>query len=107
MTSNTPFYGSSASAGTLTPASSSTQRLALDNLIRRELKVADPNDPNQIAQALLTRYKEDPRAVAISQEAKGLPFLLAAPTPTTAPQTATSSEAELQQAASHLSRDTF
>ncbi len=50
-------------------------RLVLDNLIRRELKVGDPSDPQQVAQALLSRYKDDPRAQAIGQEARGLPFL--------------------------------
>jgi hypothetical protein len=70
-----PFYGSS---GGGMSASGNQQRLALDNLLRRELKVSDPNDPTQIAQALLSRYKDDPRANAISQEASGLPFLMSA-----------------------------
>ena len=52
-----------------------SRRLALDNLIRRELKVGDPNDVAQIAQALLTRYRDDPRARAMAQEAQGLPSL--------------------------------
>jgi hypothetical protein len=52
-------------------------RVVLDNLIRRELKVADPSDPSQIAQALLERYRDDPRAQAIGQESRGLPFLQA------------------------------
>jgi hypothetical protein len=55
------------------------QRLALDNLIRRELKVGDPNDPGQVAQALLDYYQGDPRARAIAQESRGLPFLQARP----------------------------
>ncbi len=67
-----PFYGSSSGG---IPADGGQQRLALDNLIRRELKVGDPNDPKQIADALLNRFKDDPRANAITQEAKGLPFL--------------------------------
>jgi hypothetical protein len=97
--SSTPFYGSSTLQGTsMTPVTSSTQRVALDNIIRRELKVGDPNDPKQVAEALLTRYKDTPRAQAISQEAKGLPFLLSAPMPAMVPQAATSSDAELQQA---------
>lgn len=103
--SNNPFYGSSSSQGTVTPASGSTQRLALDNLIRRELKVGDPNDPAQIAQALLNRYKESPRAIAIKQEARGLPFLLSESAPSTVPQAATSSDAELQQAKNDVERD--
>jgi hypothetical protein len=57
------------------PPSGSQQRLALDNLIRRELNVGDPSDPIQVAKALLSRYQDDPRARAIEQEAQGLPFL--------------------------------
>jgi hypothetical protein len=104
--SSTPFYGSSTPQGTgMTPVTSSTQRVALDNIIRRELKVGDPNDPKQVAEALLTRYKDTPRAQAISQEAKGLPFLLSAPMPAMVPQAATSSDAELQQAKDDVERD--
>lgn len=63
-----PFPGLGAHA-------SSGPRLALDNLIRRELKVGDPNDAAQVAQALMARYRDDPRARAIAQEAQGLPVL--------------------------------
>ncbi|HEY0687387.1 MAG TPA: hypothetical protein VGD45_33960 [Steroidobacter sp.] len=51
------------------------QRMALDNLLRRELHVGDPTDPAQIAQALSERYQNDARAQAIDGEARGLPFL--------------------------------
>ena len=81
------------------------QRLALDNMIRRELKVANPSDPHQIAAALLDRYKADPRALAIAQEARGLPFLqmpTAAPAPVLQP---TSSSAEWQQAMDDVEAD--
>ncbi|MGM9480160.1 hypothetical protein ACS5PN_03105 [Roseateles sp. NT4] len=64
----------SSNALSITPQSGQ-DRLVLDNLIRRELKVGDPSDPNQVAQALLTRYSSDPRAQAIGQESRGLPFL--------------------------------
>jgi hypothetical protein len=69
--------------------------LALDNLIRRELNVADPADPTQVAQALLSRYQNDPRARAIDQEAQGLPFLPAARSLTPMTSTPTSSDNEL------------
>lgn len=106
MPSSTPFYGSSSGAGSSTPpASGSPQRMALDNLFRRELRVSDPNDPKQIAEALLARYKGDPRAVAITQEAKGLPFLQSLPMPSTQPQATTSSDTELQQAKDDVDRD--
>jgi hypothetical protein len=97
-----PFYGSS---GGGMSASGNQQRLALDNLLRRELKVSDPNDPAQIAQALLSRYKDDPRANAISQEASGLPFLMSASAQIPSTQAPTSSNAELQQAIDDIERD--
>ncbi len=103
--SSVPFYGNTPSPSSTALAGTSTQRLALDNLIRRELKVSDPSDPAQIAQALLSRYQQDPRALAISQEASGLPFLLSAPAQASPPQTATSSDAELQQAVADVERD--
>jgi len=59
----------------------SSSRMALDNLLRRELKVSDPNDAKQIAEALLNRYKNNPRALAINKEAEGVPFLLTSGTP--------------------------
>ena len=52
-------------------------RVTFDNLLRRELKVADPSDAKQVAQALLARYKNDPRAASMEQEARGLPFSMA------------------------------
>lgn len=101
--SSASTYGSS--TGDSSPLNGGTQRLALDNLIRRELKVGDPSDPAQIAQALLGRYKDDPRANAIAQEAQGLPFLQTIPVATGLSQTPTSSDAELQQANDDVERD--
>jgi hypothetical protein len=83
----------------------SSSRMALDNLLRRELKVSDPNDAKQIAEALLTRYKNNPRAVAINREAEGVPFLLASSTPMPLQQAPTSSDAEMQQAIDDVNRD--
>jgi hypothetical protein len=97
-----PFYGSS---GGGIPASGNQQRLALDNLIRRELKVGDPNDPKQIADALLNRFKDDPRANAITQEAKGLPFLQSSSSVPMMVQAPTSSGTEWQQAIDDVNRD--
>lgn len=87
------------------PGNSGYQRLALDNLLRRELKVSDPHDSKQIAQALLSRYKHDPRANAIAQEAKGLPFLQSAATTVPLAQAPSSSDAELKQALDDVNRD--
>jgi uncharacterized protein with HEPN domain len=100
--SSNPFYSS---AGGGLSAATGQQRLALDNLIRRELKVSDPGDPAQIAQALLERYKEEPRTRAITQEAQGLPFLLSAPSPTSRLPAPTSSDTEWQQAVDDINRD--
>jgi hypothetical protein len=83
----------------------SSSRMALDNLLRRELKVSDPNDAKQIAEALLNRYKNNPRAVAINKEAEGVPFLLASGTPMPLQQAPTSSDAEMQQAINDVERD--
>ncbi|MDX2097639.1 MAG: hypothetical protein SFW36_07665, partial [Leptolyngbyaceae cyanobacterium bins.59] len=103
--SGNPFNYSSSMAQSNGVMPHSTARLALDNLLRRELKVGDPNDPQQVAQALLSRYKDTPKAVAITREAQGVPFLLAPATPVAALQTATSSDAELQQAMDDVERD--
>jgi hypothetical protein len=92
--------GASASAVSATPA-----RLALDNLLRRELKVSDPNDAKLVAEALLTRYRDTPKAIAISREAQGVPFITAAMSPMAMPVAATSSDAELQQAIDDVNRD--
>src|SRR5262245_24421354 len=104
--STAPGYSStSTAAGGAPPPIGSPQRLALDNLIRRELRVGDPNDPQQVAQALLARYQGTPRATAIAQEARGLPFLQTVPVETTMAQAPTSSDSELQQAIDDVERD--
>lgn len=81
------------------------RRLALDNLLRRELRVGDPNNPEQIANALLERYRQNPRTQAIRQEAQGLPFLQATPLPTATPSQTTSTAAEWRQACDDIERD--
>jgi hypothetical protein len=57
------------------PSSVSSVNLALDNMIRSQLKVSDPRNPKEIARALLDYYKDLPQAAAIAEEAQGLPFL--------------------------------
>src|SRR5258708_4041504 len=98
--SSIPFYGRPSGSTGLVARDGSNQRLALDNLIRRELKVGDPNDASQVAQALLTRYQAAPRAQGISQEAQGLPFLMSPAAPAALVQAPTSSGAEWDQAVS-------
>lgn len=88
-----------------TPPNNSASRMALDNLLRRELKVSDPNDATQIAQALFARYKDTPKAAAITREAQGVPFLLAPSTSAPVVQGARSSDTEWQQAVDDVERD--
>jgi hypothetical protein len=92
-------------SGGWTPPDTSQQRLQLDNLLRRELKVGDPSDARQVAQALLTRFQGTARARQIEQEARGLPYL---PAPVTMPTVSTpqgSSSAELRQGVDDVERD--
>ncbi|MBD0337252.1 MAG: hypothetical protein ICV62_17335 [Cyanobacteria bacterium Co-bin13] len=100
-----PFQNSSAAAANNGVVPMTPARMALDNLLRRELKVSDPNDSKLVAEALLTRYKDSPRAIAIQREAQGVPFLTAPATPFTVAAMATSSDAELQQAIDDVNRD--
>lgn len=103
--SGNPFNYSSAMAKNNGLMPNSSSRMALDNLLRRELKVSDPNDAKQIAEALLNRYKNNPRALAINKEAEGVPFLLASSTPMALQQAPTSSDAEMKQAIDDVERD--
>jgi hypothetical protein len=83
----------------------STQALAIDNLLRRELKVGDPKDPQQIAQALSDRYQGDLRAQAIEGEAQGLPFLRTPVLRTSAPPPPTATNIDLEQAKHDVAKD--
>lgn len=83
----------------------SASRMALDNLIRRELKVSDPNDAKQVAEALFTRYKDTPRAAAIIREAQGVPFALTPSTAMPMAQVIRSSDTEWEQAVNDVERD--
>jgi hypothetical protein len=83
----------------------SKAQLALDNLLRRELRVGDPRNPQQVAKALLERYQSQPRARGIQSEAEGLPFVNVAPrfAPAAVENTATS--VDLKQAMSDVDKD--
>jgi hypothetical protein len=78
---------------------------ALDNLLRRELKVGDPTDPAQIAQALSERYQHDVRAQAIEGEARGLPFLRTPVMRVAAPPAPTATNVDLEQAKGDVEQD--
>lgn len=103
MASTPTFAARSTSVAQL--ATSNRERQALDDLIRRELRVSDPSDAQQVARALRERYQADPRAQAIDQEALGLPTvqgLAPAPTRLAAP---TSIDVEMAQAGDDIERD--
>ena len=93
------------SSSPVTPTSTAYDRVVFDNLLRRELKVGDPSNAEEIAQALLRRYQGDPRAVALQQEARGLPFLQTATTAPTIQLVPTATDNDWQQAAGDVERD--
>ncbi len=86
-------------------AAPNSRRLAIDNLIRSELKVTDPTDPQQVAQGLLERYRNEGRAQAIEQEARGLPFLQAPSAPSCPLPGTAATGVDLQQALSDVDVD--
>lgn len=93
-------------SGNLQPgATESSRRLELDNLIRRELKVGDPNDARQVAEALMERYQSDARARAISQESKGLPFLQSLSSAPAIREAATATTLDMEQAINDVNMD--
>jgi hypothetical protein len=83
----------------------SKAQLALDNLLRRELRVGDPRNPQQIAKALLDRYQSEPRARGIQSEAEGMPFLRSAPRFVAAAAEDTATSVDLKQAMSDVHKD--
>lgn len=102
---NTQSDPQSDPAGGARTGTPSRAQLALDNLLRRELRVGDPRNPQQIAKALFERYQSEPRARAIQSEAEGLPFLRSVPrfAPAAVENTATS--VDLKQAMSDVDKD--
>ncbi len=76
------------------PGAGATTTLALDNMLRNQLRVSNPRDAKQIAEGLLAYYQDLPQAAGMKQEAMGLPFLqqpTVAPPP---PRQPSSSDAE-------------
>jgi len=76
--------------------------LALDALIRRNLRVGDPRDPAAVAKALRERYADD--RAALEQEAAGLPFFKVTRIDGGAPAQDTT-RAEERQAKDDVSKD--
>jgi hypothetical protein len=95
----------SGSTGRENPTLGAQDRVTFDNLLRRELKVADPSDAKQVAQALLARYKNDPRAASMDQEARGLPFAMPASGQFVPPALPIASDGEWQLAKGDVERD--
>ena len=79
------------------------QAMALDNLIRRKLRVSDPSNAAEVAAALREHYTADNEALI--REAAGLPFLAMTTAPVAAPRPVTASNLEMEQAMSDVERD--
>jgi hypothetical protein len=84
------------------PVERSQAAVALDNLIRRHLRVSDPRDPEAISKALRERYVDERQA--LEQERSGLPFVPQRPI-TISDQGAGVSDLELRQAKDDVDRD--
>jgi hypothetical protein len=76
------------------PNGTATVNLAVDNMIRNQLKVSNVRDPKQIADALLNYYKDLPLAAAVREEAQGLPLSQLQSNAMLPPAQPTSSDAE-------------
>lgn len=97
MTPNSPIA--------LSSNGNATKRQELDNLIRRELRVGDPSDPAQIAEALMKRYGNTPQARSLVNEAKGLPFLQTVSLAPATPVAPTATTSDWAQATSDIDAD--
>ncbi|MDK9708197.1 MAG: hypothetical protein OEL83_14230 [Desulforhopalus sp.] len=80
----------------------SPDAVALDNLIRKTLRVSDPANAGEMAKALRNYYPTDREFMA--REAAGMPFV-SAPVQAVAPQAVTSTSAEVEQAVSDVEQD--
>lgn len=89
----------------ISPNSTAYDRVVFDNLLRRELKVGDPSNAAEIADALLRRYQGDPRATALVKEAQGLPFQQTAIAAPALPAQPTATDNDWQQAINDVERD--
>jgi len=88
--------GGSARPGPSRSGAAAATSLALDNMLRNQLKVSNPRDPKQIAEGLMAFYQDLPTTAGIRQEALGLPFLQTPSLPAPAPAQPTSSDAEFR-----------
>ena len=98
------MYGASPNPNGLVPRDRTPVAVTVDNLIRRRLRIGDPNSAAEVADGLRKLFAGDARALDL--EAKGLPFL--PPTvipPSTRPFDGGPSGADLQQAVDDVDRD--
>lgn len=92
-----------ATASNMLTKARSPRTIAVDNFLRKALRVSDPRDPSQIANALLARYPED--AERDRRERAGLPYASMPDYAPVAQGGPGASSAELAQAQDDLERD--
>jgi hypothetical protein len=93
--------GSTTSPSTVIDRSATT--LAVDNLLRRVLKVSDPASPEEVSRALLDRYAD--QAAALRNERTGFPVVVRADPAPVATIAAVSFGPEVGQALDDVNRD--
>jgi hypothetical protein len=78
----------------------SPARAAVDNVLRRSLKISNPYDPAEVAKGLLARYGDE--AERIKREQQGLPFSVMQAQPPAAPQANGAGRPEMRRASDTL-----
>jgi hypothetical protein len=86
-----------------TQANRTQRSITVDNFMRKALRVADPRNPDQIANALLARYPEE--ADRTRREREGLPYSSAGNLQQAVAVAASAGSVELETARSDLERD--
>lgn len=89
--------------GFQTRANRSQRAIAVDNFLRKSLRVNDPRDPAQIANALRQRYPEE--ADRERREREGLPYSTIRDPRDRLPATGVLGSVEVEMARSNLERD--
>ena len=74
----------------------SPARAAVDNVMRRSLKISNPYDPAEVAKGLLARYRDE--AERIKREQQGLPFSVMQAQAPVAPPTNGTGRPEMRRA---------
>lgn len=87
----------------LPPRERTSSAMALDNLVRRKLRVSNPTDSKEVAQALRAFYTGETEA--LQREAAGLPFFQVKPIAIDSTAATTATRVELVQAKQDVERD--